>query len=428
MNPLARLARGLERRDAPNEVWPRGLTFTSFPILRSGTSSGQVVTVDSAMTTVPVYAAVQLLAGAIGSLPLKVYTGTYPRKEASGSRQWKMLHDTPNEEMAADEFWELVASSLLLWGNAFIWKDRNDLQQVSELWVIDPRRVRVSREAEPGNTSRRVFWLDGVPGYVTEQSILHIRGLGTDGLVGYSPIQQARQRLGVEMAREEFSGSFWRNGTFAGAVLEHPNKLSEGAIERLKTQLREKSGTLRAGEALILEEDMKWKELGMPLEDAQFVQQANLGRLEVALLYNLPPHKLGASFEGRSSITYANAEWEGLDFIKWSLRRWLVRIENSLRRDAGVFPAAGPTLWPEFLVDALLRGDTLSRYQAYQIGIDAGFLSPKWVQETENLDIPAEDLTEVESEAMPGQPAVPPPSSPPAPAANGKPPAPVTSG
>lgn len=392
MNPLARLSRGLERRSAPGEVWPRGLTFTSFPVMRSTSSSGQVVTTQSAMSTVPVYAAVSLLAGAIGSLPLKVYSGDDPRTEARNARQWKLLHDMPNDEMAADEFWELVASSLLLWGNAFIWKERDDLQTVSQLWVIDPSRVQVSREPQAGGVSKRVFWLDGRAGKADEQDILHIRGLGTDGLVGYSPIQQARNRLGVEMAREEFAGSFWRNGTFAGAVLEHPNKLSEGAIERLKTQIREKSGTLKAGEALILEEDMKWKSLGMPLGDAQFVEQANLGRLEVAILYGLPPHRLGASTE--ESLTYTNAEWEGLDFVKWSLRRWLIRIENSLRRDPGIFPSPGLT--PEFLVDALLRADTRSRYEAYKIGIDGGWLSVKWVQETENLNIPEEDLPEKE--------------------------------
>jgi len=402
------------------------MAFTSFPVIRSGSSSGQVVTVETAMATVPIYAAVSLIAGAIGSLPLKVYRDQGEetvREEARSSKQWKLLHDMPNPETSADEFWEMVTASLLLWGNAFIWKERDRFDTVSALWVINPSRVRVAREALSDGSSRRVFWLDGNAGFGTEQDILHIRGLGSDGLVGYSPIQQARNRLGVEMAREEFSGSFWRNGTFAGAVLEHPKTLSETAIERLRTQIREKSGTLRAGEALILEEDMKWKELGMPLEDAQFVEQANLGRLEIAILYGLPPYKLGASFETRS-LTYANAEWEGLDFVKWCLRRWLVRIENSLRRDAGIFPAPGRQLYPEFLVDALLRADTKSRYEAYKLGIDGGWLTPEWIIETENLDITPDELEAAKPE--PPQIVAPPP----APNGNGTgtpPPAPVGS-
>lgn len=375
------------------------MTFTSFPMMRSAASSGQVVTTETAMATIPVYGAVSLLAGAVGSLPLKVYSGSDPREEATGSKQWKLLHDSPNSEMAADEFWELVASSLLLWGNAFIWKERDSLDTLANLWVLDPARVQVSRVSDSsGGPSRRAFWLDGGMQPIFETDILQIRGLGTDGLVGYSPIQQARNRLGVEMAREEFSGSFWKNGTFAGAVLEHPNKLSDSAIERLKTQIREKGGTIKAGEALILEEGMKWQTLGMPLGDAQFVEQANLGRLEVAILFGLPPHRLGASYESRS-LTYTNAEWEGLDFVKWSLRKWLIRIEKSLLRDPALFPAPG--LWPEFLVDALLRADTRSRYEAYKIGIDAGFLTPEWVQETENLDIDPEDMEDEEESPDP---------------------------
>ena len=395
MNPLARIGKGIEKRTAPSSVWPRGITFSTFPVMRSTSSSGQVVTINSALETIPVYAAVQIIAGAIGSLPLKVYRDQGdedPREEARSSRQWKLLHDAPNAEVAADEFWELVTASLLLWGNAFIWKERNDLDLVTQLWVIDPSRVRVSREAIPGGGSERAFWLDGTLGYATEKSILHIRGLGNDGLVGYSPIMiAARNRLGTDMAREEFAGSFWRNGTFAGAVLEHPGKLTEQAQARIKDQIREKQGVLRAGEALILEEDMKWKELGMPLQDAQFVEQANLSRLEIATLYQIPPHKLGASFENRS-LTYSNAEWEGLDFVKWTLRHWLIRIESSLKRDPAIFPAPGRTLYPEFLVDALLRADTRARYEAYKVGLDGGWLSTKWIQRTENLDIPDEEI------------------------------------
>jgi HK97 family phage portal protein len=368
-------------------VWPRGLSFGTFPIFRGRSSSGQSVTVDSSLGLVPVFSAVSLLAGAVGSLPLKVYRDPASgdqRTESKGSRQWALLHDAPNDEMAADEFWELVTSSLLLWGNAFIWKQRDELDRLKALWPINPARVQVGRRVLEGKTVRE-FWLDGARDPVYEVDILQIRGLGSDGLIGLSPIQQARQRLGIEMAREEFSGSFWKNGTFAGAVLEHPNHLSKPAQDRLQQQVREKSGTLKAGEAMILEEGMVWKTLGMPLEDAQFVQQANLGRLEVALLFLIPPYKLGAETE--KSMTYSNAEWESLDFVKWSLRRWLVRIENSLKRDATVFPQAGPKLFPEFLVDALLRADTKARYEAYSIGFGK-WLNAEWIQEKENITLP----------------------------------------
>lgn len=382
MSRLGRAVAGLEQRSglAEPEAW-----LTS-ALGATPSYSGKSVTVDSAFQLVPVYSAVALLAGSIGSLPLVVYRRLERGRERAGNhRMWRLLHVQPNEHMAADEVWELIGAHLLLWGNAFLGKirDRNGL--VSELWPLRPSRVQVGVD-EGG---RRFFILDG-EGRYTAEDILHIRGLGTDGVVGLSPVQQARQALGAGMALEEFTGTFWANSASPGGVLSHPNRLSQPAADRLRAQWKHlHGGSARAGEVAVLEEGMEWKSTGMPLEDAQFIETQQFSNLQVAQLFRIPPYMLGA--KSGDSLTYSNTESQGIDFVRWSLRRWLVRIEGALLRDPSLF-VQGQRFYPEFLVDALLRADTKSRYEAYRIAIEAGFLTVEEVRELENRNpIPQEE-------------------------------------
>lgn len=383
MRFLERMVAGMERRSAPPEAYPRGPLSWLSPLLSARSSSGKQVTAESSLEVVTVWSAVSLLAGAIGSLPLRVYAGQErERTEAKGSRQWRMLGEQPNPEMAADEFWEFVAASLLLWGNAFVWKRRDPNGVVSELWPISPARVGVGREQTADGGTVRVYWLDGTS-RAFETDILHIRGLGLDATVGLSPIQLARQTLGNQMSLEEFQGAFWRNGAFFSAALQHPNQLSEQAQKRLASQISQMSGTANAGSVFVFEEGMTYVPLTMPLEDAQFLEQAKLTDLRVAQLFRVPPYMLGA--ETAKSMTYSNSEMESLDFVKWSLRRWLVRIERAVNRDSGVFPLPGKKLSCEFDVDALLRADTKSRYEAHQIALGSKFKTVNEVRAEESL-------------------------------------------
>jgi len=341
--------------------------------------SGQTVTVASSLSLVPVYSAVSRIAGSVGSLPLIVYRRLPQggKERAENHRTWRMLHDQPNESMGSDEFWEIVEAHLLLWGNAFVAKIRDSLGMVSELWPMEPSRVKVGRQDD----GTRYFVLDGKDRY-TEADILHIRGLGTDGLVGLSPIQQAKQMLGGALAHEEFSGRFWGNSANPGGVLTHPNKLSDDAAKRIKARWREAvGGVLHAGETVVLEEGMEWKQVGMPLEDAQFIETAKFSDLRVAQLFRLPPYMLGAS--SGDSMTYSNTESQGIDFVRWTLRPWLVRIEKALLRDPSIF-LQGSRIFPEFLTDALQRADTKTRYDAYKVAIEAGFLTAAEAREMEN--------------------------------------------
>lgn len=374
MNPLERVLTGLGVRSL--ELDDTTSAFTTW--LGGGpTASGQTVSVRGSIGLVPVYSAVSLIASAAGSLPLVVYRRTTDggRERAGNHRAWTMLHDRPNDEMAADEVWEMVYWHLLLWGNAFLYKIRGRLDLVEQLWPLAPHRVQVNRKSD----GTRQFIVDGDLGTsYTEAEILHIRGPSLDGLVGLSPIQEAREQLGVMKAQIDFQGRFLRADGKPGVILTHPNQITPEQAERLERSF----DAARPGSTKLLEEGMKAEKWTMPLEDAQFLESVQFSDLRIAQLFNLPPAKLGA--KSGDSLTYSTTELQGIDFVTYTLRRWLVRVEQSIRRDPSIF-VQGDRFFAEFLTDALLRADTKSRYEAYGIGLDKGFLTAEEVRDRENL-------------------------------------------
>jgi HK97 family phage portal protein len=333
---------------------------------------GKPVTVDSALGLVPIYSAVSLISGAVATLPLVVYAND----ERVTDLRADLLHRQPNPEMAADELWEIVTSHLLLWGNAFLYKKQGPLG-VSELWPISPRRVTVSRI-----DGVRTFFVEGRPFY--EDDILHIRGLSEDGLLGYSPVQVNKQAIANALAQQGFVAEFLNDGGRPSVILRHPQHLSTEAARRLKASW----DSVGSGGTAVLEEGIEVERWTMPLADAQFVEQQQFSDLRIAQMFNLPPSKLGA--KSGDSLTYSTTEQQGQDFVTYCLARWLKRIEASLRRDPEILP---PGYEPEFLVEGLLRADTKTRFEAYRVAIESGFMTIDEVRTRENL--PTLDLPQI---------------------------------
>lgn len=346
--------------------------------------AGKPVSVPTSLKLVPVYSAVSLLAGAVGSLPLIVYGKDRERDRLSA--EWRLLHDAPNPSMAADEVWELVMAHLCTWGNAYLFKIKDDVGRVVELWPLAPGTVKVTRAANGTHRYKR----NGEQRTLTDRDILHIRGLGDDGTIGYSPISQARQMLGTSLAQEEYAGRFWANDATPGVALIHPGKLNPEGIERLRGLWNNRhKGVQNARGTAVLGEDIKIQQVGLPLADAQFVEQAKLARTDVALLFRIPPHMLAG--ETGDSLTYSTTEGQALDFVRWTLRRWLVRIENALRRDPDLL---AESQYCEFLTDGLLRASAVERATIYQRALDPtrGWMTQAEVRARENLpplDLPA---------------------------------------
>lgn len=367
------------------------------------TYSGKTVTEEGALGLIPVYSAVSLLAGGVGQLPMRTYErlDARRRRPAYGHRTWSMLHEHPNDLMAADAYWETVVAHVLLWGNHFSAKERGRDGLVNALIPLSPSKTQVGKDDKG-----QPFYVHDGKRYGADE-MFHVRGLSVDGLVGLSPVQQARQALGNMSARDEFQGRFWANNARPGGVLRHPNNLSVKAKGRLERAWQQAQGGLaNAGRTVLLEEGMEWQSLGMPLQDAQFIEQQKFSRSEVALLYRVPPYMLAADVG--SSLTYSTSEGQSLDFVKWSLNRWLRRIEGALRADPDIFPQ-GTRFYPEYDTDALLRADSKARGDFYTRALDPvkGWMVRNEVREREGLN-PVEGGDEFQE-----PPATPSPTDPP---------------
>jgi HK97 family phage portal protein len=370
-----RLRGGLERRASATLGNPSTWLTESLTGFFGESYSGKTANPRSVLALIPYFSGVQLLAGAVGSLPLMVYRDGPDdiRERARDTDQWRILHDQPNPEMTADQLWELSQSQLLTWGNSFFWKERSSLGTIGELWPLLPERVQVYRDDQ----GVKRFVVDG--GHtgltmLTNAEILHIPGLGHDGLVGYSPVQIARQELGGMLALQEYAGRVWANSTVPIGVLTHPNKIDDDVYKRMKKSWNKaQRGPRNFGKPAILEDGVEFKAISMPLEDAQFIEAQKLGDVRCAQLLRLPPHMLAADTGGKSMV-YKNAETEGIDFVRWALRRWLTRHENAIKNDPVIFPSR-LGLMCEFLVDEIQRGDTKTRYESEAIMMDRGAIT-----------------------------------------------------
>ncbi len=349
------------------------------------TAAGTTVSPNGSLEITAVYACVRILAETIASLPLPVY-----QRLANGGKGrvpdfylYSLLHDAPNREMTSFELRETLQGHLATWGNAYAELEIDNAGRVRALWPLRPDRMKVTRENRQLIYTYRLPKPDGqgrTKIRLSAYQVLHLRGMGYDGVVGYSPISLARQALGLAQATEEYGAKFFANGARPGVVLEHPGKLSQDAHDRLKESWEERhQGLSNAHRVAVLEEGLSLKEVGLPPQDAQFLETRKFQRNEIAMIYRVPPHML-ADLE---RATFSNIEHQSLEFVVHTIRPWLVRWEQALRRDVFLKSERGQ-YFAEFLVDGLLRGDIKSRYEAYATGRQNGWLSANDVREMEN--------------------------------------------
>jgi len=371
-------------RDKPK---PQNYGFGGSPFLFGGSSSGKAVNERTAMQTTAVYACVRILAEAIASLPLHVY-----RYTADGSKArvpdhplYALLHDAPNPEMTSFVWRETMMSHLLLWGNAFTQIIRDGRGRVLSLYPLLPNKTEVSRSA---NGEIFYTYRSDTRGGVTlrKDEILHIPGLGFDGLIGYSPIAMAKNAVGMAIAVEEFGAKFFANGASPGGVLEHPSTIKD--IQRVKDSWNAAyQGSGNAHRVAVLEEGMKFQAIGIPPEQAQFLQTRKFQINEIARVFRVPPHLVG----DLEKSSFSNIEQQSLEFVKYSLDPWVVRWEQSLQQSL-ILPGEKPGLFVKFNLDGLLRGDYQSRMNGYATARQNGWMSANDIRELEDMNrIPAEE-------------------------------------
>lgn len=349
----------------------------------SQAKSGSVVNEATALNCMTVYACVRVLAETLSSLPFFVYERDGDAKNKARSHPlYEVLHTQPNPEMTSMTFRETLQGHLCLWGNGYAEIEWAKGGWVKGLWPLRPDKTVPFRDKNTKKIFYRIDLPTGGQEILPALNVLHLRGLSGNGLLGYRPIQLMREAIGMALATEEYGARFFSNAANPGGVLEHPGKLGDTAYTRLKGDWAEKhQGLDNAHRIAILEEGMKWQQIGIPPEDAQFLQTRKFQKSEIAGAFRVPPHLVG----DLEKATFSNIEHQGIEFVIHTMRPWLVRWEQECNVKL-LSPTERQRLYTEMLVDGLLRGDTQSRYSAYSVGRQWGWLSADDVRSLENLN------------------------------------------
>jgi HK97 family phage portal protein len=343
------------------------------------TTSGIRVDEDKALNYSAVWAASRLLTEGIASLPCIVY-----RRLPNGGHErapfhplYRLLHDEPNPEMDSLTFWVQQAMSVINWGNCYAEIERTVLTgDVFALYPLHPKRVKPYRDVD-GRIKYEVRDEVGQPRSepIPAERMFHVAGaLSEDGITGKGVIEQARESIGLGLATETFGAAFFGNGAYAGVVFEHPGPepLSDEAYERLKNSWNDRhQGAENYGKTAILEEGTKANKIGVPPEDAQFLETRQHNINEIARWYGVPPHLLAELAKGASYASIYEQNW---NYLVHSLRPWLIRFERAIVRQL-LKEDEKHELYVEFLVDAILRADPKTRAEANQIKLMNGSLT-----------------------------------------------------
>lgn len=366
-----------------------------YSFLFGRTTSGKPVNERTAMQTTAVYACVRILAEAVASLPLHVYEyqDDGGKKLVHDHPLYYLLHDEPNPEMTSFVFRETLMSHLLIWGNAYAQIIRDGAGRVLGLYPLLPDKMEVQRDDKGNiyyvysrNSDENPMFKEYGNIKLKAEDVLHIPGLGFDGLVGYSPIAMAKNAVGMTLACEEYGASFFANGANPGGVLEHPGVLKDPSKVR-ESWNSVYRGVSNAHKIAVLEEGMKYQQIGIPPEEAQFLETRKFQINEIARLYRIPPHMVG----DLDKSSFSNIEQQSLEFVKYTLDPWVIRWEQSLQRSL-LLPGEKGKYFIKLNVDGLLRGDYQSRMNGYAVGRQNGWFSANDIREMENMNpIPDEE-------------------------------------
>ena len=366
---------------------------SNYTFFMGGSTSGKPVNERSAMQMTAVYSCVRILAEAIAGLPLHIYkyNENGGKEKAIDHPLYLLLHDEPNPEMSSFVFRETLMTHLLLWGNAYAQIIRNGKGEVIALYPLMPNKMTVDRD-ENGQlyytyqrANEEAHTMEGSSVILKPYDVLHIPGLGFDGLVGYSPIAMAKNAIGMAIACEEFGAKFFANGAAPSGVLEHPGTIKDPSKVRDAWQ-SQFGGSSNSGKVAVLEEGMKYTPISISPEQAQFLETRKFQINEIARIFRVPPHMVG----DLEKSSFSNIEQQSLEFVKYTLDPWVLRWEQSMARALFTIDEK-KEYFIKFNLEGLLRGDYQSRMNGYSIARQNGWMSANDIRELENLDrIPAE--------------------------------------
>lgn len=377
-NPFTGLFRA---RDKPRD------SVSAAPVFYFGTSgSGKSVTAQTAIQLSTVYACVRVISETVASLPLGVYEATNDGNLKAGDHPlYRLIHDEPNAEMTSFVFREVMLAHLLLYGNSYSQIIRSGKNTVVGLYPLLPDHMDVDRDSK-GNLTYTYTTSDGKTVVIKPQDILHIPGLGFDGIIGYSPIALEKNAIGLGIASEEYGSKFFSNGARPSGILTHPNTVKNPKAVR-ESWNSAYGGSSNSNRVAILEEGMTFTPLSIPNNEAQFLETRKFQVDEICRIFRVPPHLVG----NLEHATFSNIEHQSIDFAVHTIRPWLVRIEQSMNRALFTDQEKG-RFYVQFNIDGLMRGDYKSRMEGYAIARQNGWMSANDIRALENLNpIPKEE-------------------------------------
>lgn len=371
-------------RDKPKNV----SVGSAYRFFFGGSTAGKNVTERSSMQMTAVYSCVRVLAEAVAGLPLHLYkyTDSGGKDKALEHPLYFLLHDEPNPEMTSFVFRETLMTHLLLWGNAYAQLIRNGRGEVVGIYPLMPNRISVNRDDSGNIYYKYLRSMEDAPlnknneVILLPSEVLHIPGLGFDGLVGYSPIAMAKNAIGMAIACEEYGAKFFANGATPGGILEHPGVVKDP--EKVRASWNSAfGGSANANKVAVLEEGMKYTPISISPNEAQFLETRKFQINEIARIFRVPPHMVG----DLEKSSFSNIEQQSLEFVKYTLEPWLVRWEQAMVRSL-LSKAEKGSYFIKFNVDGLLRGDYESRMNGYATARQNGWMSANDIRQLENLD------------------------------------------
>ena len=377
-NPFTRLFRA---RDKPSKRTSPKDAVSAAPTFYFGSSiSGKSVTARSAIQLSTVYACVRVIAETVASLPLNVFEATDKGGvKALEHPLQRLLHDEPNPEMTSFIWRETMLSHLLLWGNSYCQILRTGRNGIVGLYPLLPDHMAVDRDTK-GKLTYTYTTSEGRMEQLNPEDVLHIPGLGFDGVMGYSPIALETAAIGLGIAAEEYGSKFFQNGARPSGILTHPNTVKDPAALRASWNAAH-GGSGNASRVAVLEEGMTFVPLSMPNNEAQFLETRKFQVTEICRIFRVPPHMIG----DLERATFSNIESQNISFAVHTIRPWLVRIEQAINKTLIPENEKG-RYYAQFNIDGLMRGDYKSRMEGYAIARQNGWMSANDIRALENLN------------------------------------------
>jgi HK97 family phage portal protein len=364
----------------------RGSTIESFHaesdragiLFQQPTASGVEVNAETAMRVSAVNACVGVISSSLACMPLQLMKRVGKNTEAATEHPlYYLLHDAPNDLQTSIEFRELMQARVCLRGNSYARVSRNGAGVVVQLDPLHPDRIAVFENG--GKPFYAYTHRDGSREILNSDEMLHIRGLGPDGLMGYSPITLAREAVGLSMATEAHGARFFGNGARPGGVLEAPSNLSPEQLKKIKTDWEQAHSGKNQNSVGVLFGGMKYNAITMNNDDAQFLETRQFQVTDIARIFRVPPHKIA----DLSKATFSNIEHQAIEFVTDCMMPHIVRWEQRMNRVL-LTPSERRQFFFKFNIDALVRGDLKTRFEAYRVGREGGWMSVNDIRDLED--------------------------------------------